>query len=53
MTSEEYLRIMIQKEMDREAVKQILKNKRKEKQEKTLTMLIATKRLAEKKLVKH
>ncbi len=43
MTSEEYLRIMIQKEMDREAVKQILKNKRKEKQEKTLTRLIAIK----------
>jgi hypothetical protein len=53
MISEDFLRIMIQKEMDKEAVQQLKKNKRKEKQEKTLTMLIATKRLAEKKLVKQ
>jgi hypothetical protein len=51
VTLEEYLRIMQQKPMDREAANHIRENKRKEKQEKqskkALIVLIAIERLAE------
>jgi hypothetical protein len=59
VTLEEYLKIMRQKAMDREATKQIRESKRKErflkikKSRKTLIMLIASKKLAKKELIKQ
>jgi hypothetical protein len=53
VTLEEYLRIMQQKAMDKEVVKQIRKSRRKEKKvKKVLTMLVVVEKLVERELVK-